>query len=313
MLVHPLRSVSPGHRWLRTSRPLPSRNAPTSIMRALSLSAPVCTPLGAPPSAPTGCRRGLLRPPAAPSRLVALGAPPGRRLGDPAPPAASGVPGAARCRLPVSSWLVAQFPAPPAGLVQPPERRRRRTVRGGCSRSSPRPWRCTSGVGSGATPGVSPRALHGGFFRRGGPGPCKALRGHTRIVPFRPVPVCGRTLAVPHFPRRTVDQREGVGRKCSPQRNVRGPRVPIRTNPYAHFRGDASGAPPTPRTKGTHTRGARNCANNHDETGRRQRTASGRTSPTGARGTAPQATTRPADGSAQRGAPRSPNTPPAGG
>ncbi|SEO97282.1 hypothetical protein SAMN05216267_10631, partial [Actinacidiphila rubida] len=40
-----------------------------------------------------------------------------------------------------------------------------------------------------------------------------------------------------HVPRRTVGKREGVGRKCSPQRNVRGPRVRMRTYPYAHFRG----------------------------------------------------------------------------
>ncbi|SEN04155.1 hypothetical protein SAMN05216267_10011, partial [Actinacidiphila rubida] len=188
-----------------------------------------------------------------------------------------------------------------------------------CSRSSSRPWRCrfvggvrghSGSVSSNCACTVLPCPYPGG---------CTVLRGHTRIVPFRPVPVCGRALAVSHVPRRTVDQREGVGRKCSPQRNVRGPRATTRTNPYAHFRGDASGPPPTPvptarisgargtarttttaRHTATHRKGqdeprrgagspslrpggAPN-ASNPPPAGGRRRTARGRTSPAGARG-----------------------------
>ncbi|SEO92474.1 hypothetical protein SAMN05216267_105614 [Actinacidiphila rubida] len=78
--------------------------------------------------APTGCPRGLIRRVPRRRGLSRQRGAPGACSGVcravvvaravPRAPSASGVPRAARCRLPVSSWLVAQFPAPLAVHVR---------------------------------------------------------------------------------------------------------------------------------------------------------------------------------------------------
>ncbi|SEO39605.1 hypothetical protein SAMN05216267_102549 [Actinacidiphila rubida] len=112
---------------------------------------------------PTGCQRG------------ANGVPPGL-VGRPPAGGVLGIRGAARCTLP-SAGLVS------AGRV------------GGTSRpkaGGPRaPGGAGSWVGSGATPGVSPRALHGGFFRQGARGLAKLCGDTPGSSPSGPSPSAG--------------------------------------------------------------------------------------------------------------------------
>jgi hypothetical protein len=126
-----------------------------------------------------------------------------------------------------SSWLFAQFPAPlPGAPPAPLGVLCRRTVRRGCSRSSPRPFgarpapwaslpsapsrwlvalgappgrslgdpaplRCTVGAGDGASPGAPPRNCACAVLPEGSPGGCTVPAGALPTCPLRPAPSSG--------------------------------------------------------------------------------------------------------------------------